>query len=304
MFKNQLKTILLLGVLSAMLVGVGGFIGEGFLVLFAGLALLMNVGAYFYSDRIVLRMYRAREISRQEAPGLHEMVEELAHNAEIPKPRLYLIPDSGANAFATGRNPEKGVVAVTEGIVQLLTPRELRGVIAHELAHIKNRDTLVSTVAAGIGTAISYAANALAFSFLLGGGQSDEEEGGSAMGGLAMMFVAPMLATLVQLGISRSREYMADETGAKISGDPEALASALEKLHRDTALEPVAAQPASAGLFIVNPLSGGEGLSALFSTHPPAGERIRRLRAMVRNDEGALPRFPHRQMGGRSYQVY
>lgn len=279
MWKNQLKTVLLLGILSALLVGMGGALGEGFLVLFAALALLMNLGAYLWSDKIVLRMYRARELSQTEAPGLHAMVEELARNAEIPKPRLFLVPDSGANAFATGRNPQTGVVAVTQGILELLTQRELRGVIAHEIAHIKNRDTLVSTIAAGIGTAVSYMANALAFSSLLGGSSDDED--GSAFGGLAMMFVAPLLATLVQLGISRSREYMADETGAKISGDPAALASALEKLHRDARMVPTHAQPASAGLFIVNPLSAG-GLSGLFSTHPPAQERVRRLLAMAR----------------------
>jgi heat shock protein HtpX len=284
MWKNQLKTILLLGVLSSLLVGMGGALGQTYLVLFTGLALLMNVGAYFWSDKIVLRMYGARELSLREAPDLHGMVDELARRAEIPKPRIYLVPDSGANAFATGRNPEHGVVAVTSGILEVLSPRELRGVLAHEIAHIRNRDTLVSTIAAGIGTAVSYMANALAFSALLGG-SSDDEEGGSPLGGIAMMFVAPLLATLVQLGISRSREYMADETAARISGDPEALASALDKLHRDARVMPTHAQPASAGLFIVNPLSG-EGLSSLFSTHPPAAERIRRLLGMVSSQRG------------------
>jgi heat shock protein HtpX len=290
MWKNQIKTVLLLGILSSLLVGMGGVLGQTYLVLFTGLALLMNLGAYFWSDKIVLRMYRARELSLREAPDLHAMVDELARRAEIPKPRLFLVPDAGANAFATGRNPDHGVVAVTSGILEVLSPRELRGVLAHEIAHIRNRDTLVSTVAAGIGTAVSYMANALAFSSLLGG-SSDDEEGGSPLSGIAMMFVAPLLATLVQLGISRSREYMADETAARISGDPEALASALDKLHRDARVMPTHAQPASAGLFIVNPLSG-EGLSSFFSTHPPAAERIRRLLGMVSSQRGVSASRP------------
>lgn len=280
MIRNQFKTVLLLGVMSALLVGIGGAIGEGALLAFTALALLINVGTYFWSDKIVLRMYGARELSPQEVPGLHAMVRELAYNAGIPTPRLFIVRDSGANAFATGRNPKHGVVAVTEGILELLSTRELRGVIAHEIAHIKNRDTLISTVAAGMGTVISYAANALAFSALLGGGQSDDDDD-SVFGGLAAMFVAPIIATLVQLGISRSREYIADEVGARISNDPLALASALEKLHRDAVMVPTEAQPATAGLFIVNPLSGGGGLSSLFSTHPPAAERIRRLRELA-----------------------
>lgn len=288
MLKNQLKTIVLMGALSVLLVGVGGAIGESMLLPFAALALLLNVGTYLWSDRIVLRMYGARELSESDAPRMHAMVEELARRAEIPKPRLYIIPDTGANAFATGRSPKRGVVAVTEGIVRLLSERELRGVIAHEIAHIKNRDTLISTIAAALGTVVSYAANALAFSSLF---SSSDEEGESPLGGLAMLIIAPILATLIQLGISRSREYIADETGARLSGDPEALASALEKLHRDAAVLPTEVQPASAGLFIVNPLSGGGGLLSLLSTHPPAAERIRRLRQMARSRPDRDSRF-------------
>ena len=193
------------------------------------------------------------------------------------------MPDEQPNAFATGRNPQHGVVAVTEGIMRLLTERELRGVLAHEIAHIKNRDILVSSIAAVIAAAVGYIANVLAFSAFLGGNQENEEESGSGAGGLLMVFIAPMLATLIQLGISRAREYMADETGAQISGDPEALARALGKLEHGAAVFPAeTAQPATASLFIVNPFTGGGRMLSLFSTHPPMDERIRRLRTMSR----------------------
>jgi heat shock protein HtpX len=228
-------------------------------------------------------MHGAQEVTPEQAPALHRLVDELARRAQIPKPRVCVMPGEQPNAFATGRNPQHGVVAVTEGIMRLLTERELRGVLAHELAHIKNRDILVSSIAAVIAAAVGYIANALAFSSLLGGNQEDEEESGSGAGGLLMMFVAPMLATLIQLGISRAREYMADETGAKISGDPEALARALEKLEHGAAVFPAeTAQPATASLFIVNPLAGGSRMLNLFSTHPPMEERIRRLRGLAR----------------------
>lgn len=280
--KNQLKTLFLLGVLSVLLISIGGALGPGYFYGFTALALIMNLGAYFFSDRIVLRMHGAQEVSPEQAPALHRMVDELARSAQIPKPRVCVMPGEQPNAFATGRNPQHGVVAVTEGIMRLLTERELRGVLAHEIAHIKNRDILVASIAAVIAAAVGYIANALAFSSLLGGHQEDEEEG-SGSGGLLMMFVAPMLATLIQLGISRAREYMADETGAKISGDPEALARALEKLEQGAAVLPAAtAQPATASLFIVNPLAGGSQMLNLFSTHPPMGERIRRLRGLAR----------------------
>lgn len=282
--KNQIKTILLLGVMSAILVSIGGALGPGYLVLFGVLALAMNLGAYFMSDRIVLAMHHATEVSPAEAPDLHRMVEELARRAEIPKPRVYIIPDAQPNAFATGRNPEHGVVAVTEGIMQLLNERELRGVLAHEIAHIKNRDILVSTIAAAFASGITWIAHAVSFAGAFGGGQSDEEEeGASPLAGLALAIVAPLAATLVQLGISRSREYMADETGAKLCGDPEALASALTKLENGVGLVPseAAARPATASLFIVNPLSGGSSVMKWFSTHPTTEERVNRLLAMA-----------------------
>ncbi|MGC3999180.1 MAG: zinc metalloprotease HtpX [Anaeromyxobacter sp.] len=278
---NQLKTILLLGALSALLVGIGASLGPGAFWGFTALALLINLASYFWSDRLVLRMHGARALSPVEAPRLHAIVAELSQRAGIPAPRLYLIDDPHANAFATGRNPAHAAVAVTRGILEVLDERELRGVLAHELAHVANRDILVATVAAGIATAVSHLANVLAFSSLLGGGRDDEE--GSAGGGLLMILVAPIAATMVQLGISRSREYLADETGARLSGDPLALARALEKLHRSAAVVPGGPAPATASLFIVNPFAGvGHGLVQLFSTHPPPEERIRRLHALAR----------------------
>ncbi len=280
--KNQLKTIVLLGALSAIVVGLGAAVAPSYIGLFAVLALAMNLGAYFFSDKIVLRMHRAREVARHEAPELHAMVEELSAKAGIPKPRVCVIPESQPNAFATGRNPANGVVAVTEGIVSLLSPRELRGVIAHELAHIKNRDILVSSIAAAMASLITYVANALSFSALFG--SSDDEDGG---GNLLLALIAPIGATLVQLGISRSREYLADETGAKLSGDPEALASALLKL--DAGARRVHAelgQPATASMFIVNPFAGAGSVMKLFSTHPAIEERVRRLRALAQTMPG------------------
>lgn len=279
---NQLRTIVLLGLLSAVLVAIGGSLGPGYLYGFTALALLMNLGSYFFSDRIVLAMHRAREITPEEAPRLHRMVEEVACAAHLPKPRLYLIPEAQPNAFATGRNPRKGVVAVTEGIVDLLDERELRGVIAHEIAHIGNRDILVASIAAALAAAITYIAHAVQFAAMFGGGrQNDGEEHGSPLGALLLAVVAPVAATLVQLGISRSREYLADETGARLTGDPEALARALEKLHRGAELIPAEAEPATASLFIVSPFTGRAGLLSLFSTHPPMEERVRRLREMA-----------------------
>jgi heat shock protein HtpX len=279
--KNQIKTVVLLGALSAVLVAVGGALGPGWLYGMGALALLLNLGAYFYSDRLVLATSGAREVSPLEAPRLHAMVEELSARAGIPKPRVFRIEDSHANAFATGRNPSRGVVAVTTGIERLLTPRELRGVLAHEIGHIVNRDILVSSIAAALATAIGWLANAAQLQALFGGGSQDGDEEGSAGGSLLFAFVAPIAATLVQLGISRSREYLADETGARLSGDPEALARALEKLALGAEVVPGEVQPATASLYIVNPLAGVGGLLALFSTHPPMAERVRRLRALA-----------------------
>lgn len=278
---NQFKTVLLLGVLSALLIGIGSAVAPGLLWLFVALAIAMNVGAYFYSDRLVLRMHGAREVTREEAPELHTMVEELADRAGMPKPRIAVIQDDQPNAFATGRNPAHGVVAVTTGITRLLSRRELRGVLAHELGHIQNRDILIQSLAAVVGSVISGVANALQFGALFGGSSSDDEEGSPA-GGLLLAFVAPIAAMLVQMGISRSREYLADEAGARISGDPEALASALLKLQRAAEHIPAAnPAPATASLFIVNPLAGFERMSRWFSTHPPIEDRVARLREIA-----------------------
>jgi len=297
---NQLKTILLLGALSAILVGIGASLGPNAFWLFTAIAIGMNLVSYFFSDRIVLRMHRARELPQGEAPRLHAVVAELAGRAGIPKPRVFFIDDPHANAFATGRNPQHAVVAVTRGIVEILDERELRGVLAHEIAHVANRDILVASVAAGLATAISHLAHALAFAGMFGGGR--DEEDGSPAGGLAIALLAPIGATLVQLGISRSREYLADDTGARLAGDPLALASALEKLHQAAAHVPSAATPATASLFIVNPFGAiTGGLSRLFSTHPPADERIRRLRALAQTVRG--PAFAERDGAPRSRLV-
>jgi heat shock protein HtpX len=279
---NQIKTVLLLGVLSAIVIGFGSLVAPGSLYLFVALALAMNLGAYFFSDRIVLRMHGAHQVSREQAPELHGMVEELAMKAGIPMPRVCVIPDAQPNAFATGRNPAHGVVAVTEGILRVLDRRELRGVIAHELAHIKNRDILVSSVAAAAASLITYIAHAVSFGALMGGSQSDDEEGGGMAGGLLLALVAPLAATLIQLGISRSREYLADETGARLCGEPEALARALMKLERGADLVPSHATPATASLFIVNPFGATQSVSQWFSTHPATQERVQRLLALAR----------------------
>lgn len=278
---NQLKTLLLLGVLTTLLVGIGGAVAPGLLWLFVLLAIAMNVGAYFFSDRLILRMHGAREVGPEDAPELHRLVGELAARAGMPAPRVAVIDSDQPNAFATGRNPRHGVVAVTTGLMRMLNRRELAGVLAHELGHIQNRDILIQTVSAVIVSTVSGAANALQFGALFGGGGHDEEEG-SAAGGLLFALVAPIAATVVQLGISRSREYLADEAGARISGDPEALAGALAKLQRAAEAIP-AGRPvaATASLFIVNPLAGLGRVSGWFSTHPPIEERIRRLLALA-----------------------
>ena len=276
---NQIKTIVFLGALSTILVGLGGYLAPGYIYFFGALAICLNFGAYFWSDKIVLKMHRASEVSKNQAPWLHNIVENLAKEANIPKPKIYVISEAQPNAFATGRNPEHGVVAVTEGIVDLLTERELSGVIAHELAHIKNRDILISTIAAVMASAVTFIANIMQISAIFGGTR-DDDEGGSPLGMFALAFLAPIAATLVQLGISRSREYHADAIAAQINGDPEALASALEKLNYSSKTIPSHVQPATASLFIVNPLYGQKSFLNLFSTHPPVQERVKKLRNM------------------------
>ncbi|MDX2090694.1 MAG: zinc metalloprotease HtpX [Kofleriaceae bacterium] len=278
---NQLKTILLFGVLSALLLAIGGAVAPQHLGVFVVVAVVMNVGAYFFSDQIVLAMHHAREVSEREAPGLHATVAELAARAGIPMPRVFVVPGDQPNAFATGRNPRHGVVAVTEGLLHALDRREVRGVLAHEIAHIKNRDILISTIAAILASAIATVANVLSFGAMFGHSGDEEDQGSGLLGGFVMLIVAPLAATLVQLAISRSRELRADEVGAQISGDPEALASALERLDYTARIAPAHVSPGTASLFIVNPFGALETMTRWFSTHPPVEERVARLRGMT-----------------------
>lgn len=277
---NIFKTAALLGALTALLVLIGGALGgqQGMLVAFF-FALVMNFASYWFSDKLVLAMYRAEPIEEAEAPGLYRVVRTLATRAGIPMPRVYLIPSQTPNAFATGRNPERAAVAVTQGIIETLDERELEGVLAHELAHVKNRDVLIATIAATLAGAITYLAHMAQWAAIFGGRRDDEEEGGGAFGAILMAILAPIAAMLIQLAVSRAREYQADATGARLAGQPLGLAKALEKLHRASQALPMQASPATAHLFIVNPLSGGAWLT-LFSTHPPIEERMARLRAM------------------------
>lgn len=290
--KNQLKTIFLLGVLSALLVGAGAALSPGHTPVFLAIAAVMNLGAYFFSDRVVLRVSGAREVSREDAPELHSMVEELALRAGVPKPKVCIMDQPQPNAFATGRNPAHGVVAVTSGILQLLDRRELRAVLAHEIGHIANRDILISSIAAMLATAIGYMAQSLMFAGMFGGRHDDDD---SPAAGLLVMLVAPLAATLVQLGISRSRELLADDSGAGFSQEPEMLAQALRKLEQYAAAIPADVNPATASLYIVNPLTGGQKLSRLFSTHPSTDERVERLLALARTmrGTGAPTQAPH-----------
>ncbi len=279
---SQLKTVLFLGLLSGLIIVLGGALGGRTGIIIAlGFALFMNVGSYWYSDSIVLRMYGAREVSPAEAPYIHQVVGELAQAAGIPKPRVCVIPEQAPNAFATGRDPEHGVVAVTEGIVRLLSPEELRGVLAHEIGHITNRDILIQTVAGVLGSAVVGIANIMQFAAIFGGGRGEDGEGGNPLAMLLMAMLAPIAAALIQMAISRSREYLADDTGARLCGQPLALASALQKLAGANERIPMRrGNPSTENMFIVSPFFG-QGAAKLFSTHPDIHERIARLRAMA-----------------------
>jgi len=274
---TRLRTWALIAGLTGLLVGIGALVGGGFLYLFVGLAVLMNLVGYFFSDRIALRASRARPLAESEAPELARIVRELAGRAAVPMPRLYLIPSEQPNAFATGRNPEHAAIAVTEGLLRHLTTEQARAVLAHEMAHIRNRDILVTSIAAMVAGAISAIANILQFQFLFGGGDDDDNPLGF-IGVLVAMIVAPLAATLIQLGISRQREYLADATAARMLGEGRPLAEALETIERGAQAIPMAVNPATASLYIANPLPR-TGLATLFSTHPPIRERIRRLLA-------------------------
>lgn len=280
---NLFKTALLLGVLTSVLVLLGGALGgQQGMLLGLIMAAVMNFGAYWFSDKVALAMSGAQPVDESQAPELYRTVRTLTTRAQLPMPRLYVIPEDAPNAFATGRNPENAAVAVTEGITRILDRDELEGVLAHELAHIKNRDTLIMTVAATLAGAITYVAHMAQFAAFFGGHRRDDEDqgGGSVIGTLALAIVAPIAATLVQLAISRAREYQADATGARIAGRPWGLASALEKMEMAAGMAQAQPAPATAHLYIVNPLRGG-GLASLFSTHPPIQERVARLRAMA-----------------------
>ena len=277
---NTMKTMVLMVALTLMMVFFGGLMGgkTGMTVALI-MAFGMNFVTYWFSDKIVLKMYGAQPVTESEAPELYRMIEKLSQRASLPMPRLYVIDGDQPNAFATGRNPEHGVVAVTRGIMQILSREELEGVLAHELAHIKHRDILIGTVAASFAGAISYLAQMAQWAMIFGGRSDDEGEGGSFLSSLVMMIVGPLAAVIIQMAISRSREYAADAGGARIAGNPMYLANALRKLHMASQRIPMNANPATAHMFIVNPLSGG-GIMKLFSTHPPMEERIARLESM------------------------
>jgi heat shock protein HtpX len=281
-----MKTGVLLAALTVLLVLIGGALGgQNGMVMAFFLAMVMNFGSYWFSDRIVLAMYRAQPVDEAQAPGLYRIVRTLATRAGIPMPRVYVLPDETPNAFATGRNPQHAAIAVTEGIMRVMSEEELEGVLAHELSHVQNRDTLIMAIAATLAGAITYMAHMAQWAMIFGGGRRDSDEdsgGGGVVGGLLMIVLAPLAATLIQLAVSRSREFQADASGAQMAGQPWGLAKALEKLEAASKMAPMHATPATAHLFIVNPLTGG-GWTTLFSTHPPIAERVARLRAMSRS---------------------
>ena len=279
---NTVKTAVLMAALTALLVGAGGlWMGRNGMFLFFGIAMVMNLSSYWFSDKIVLRMYGAQEVSEQDAPMLYGVTRDLAQKANIPMPRVYIIPSDSLNAFATGRNPKHAAVAATQGILRVLTRDELKGVMAHELSHVGNRDILIGTIAAAIAGAISMVASMAQWGMMFGGfgGSRDDEDRGSGLGAILMVIFAPFAAMLIQMAISRSREYQADKSGAELCGHPQSLANALRKLEIGSKQIPMDASPATAHMFIVNPLRSG-GISNLFSTHPPMEERIARLESM------------------------
>jgi len=277
---NAVKTAFLMALMMALFLFIGYLLGGNTGITIALVfSLIMNFGSFWFSDKIVLAMYRAKQVNRETAPKFYDMVERLAKQASLPMPKVYLIDDPTPNAFATGRSPKKAAVAATTGILQGLSNDELAGVMAHELAHVKHRDTLIGTIAATLVGSISYIAHMAGWIFMFGRG--DDDSPGAGVGGLILLILSPILAMLLQMAISRSREFAADRGGAEISGSPLALASALQKISRGNQIKPVNhSEPASAHMFIINPLRGG-GISKLFSTHPPTEERIKRLQALA-----------------------
>ncbi len=280
---NSIKTVLLLGALTGLLLWAGEvFGGRSGLTLALVIAAALNMAGWFFSDKIALAAHRAQPVSEAEAPELYSIVAELTQNAGLPMPRLYIIPEMQPNAFATGRGPRHAAVAVTQGLLETMDREELKGVLAHELGHVKHRDILISSIAATLAGAITFIARMAGWALMFGGGSRDERGGGGALGGLLFYLVAPIAAFLIQLAVSRSREFAADAEGARIAGTPLGLASALRKLGAYTARVPMrTARPNTAHMMIANPF-GGKGMMAMFATHPPIEERIRRLEAMAR----------------------
>jgi heat shock protein HtpX len=279
-FLTQARTWIIISGLTALFVGLGYmFGGSGGLLLFAGIAVVFNLVMFWFSDKLALKASKARPVERSEAPELYRDIEEIAGRAGVPMPRVYLIPSEQPNAFATGRSPKKAVVAVTEGLLRYLPRDQVKGVLAHEMAHIANRDILVMTIAAMIGAAIAAIANILQFSMFFGGGDDEDNNPLGIIGVLVAIIVAPMAAMILQLAVSRQREYLADATAAQYLGEAKPLADALGTLQRGVEAVPMNVNPATESLYIANPLSG-RGMSSLFSTHPPMEERIRRLHAL------------------------
>ncbi len=275
---NSIKTALLLGVLTGLIMVIGRYLGgsHGMIIAFF-IAMIMNFGSYWFSDKIVLKIYRAKPVSEAEAPDLHRMVRQLAQQAGLPMPKVCIMPSESPNAFATGRDPQHAVVAVTQGILRLLDEKELRGVLAHELAHVKHRDILIGSIAATMAGVIMIVASMARWAALFGGfGGRDDDDGGGMIGLIAMSIFAPIAAMLIQMAISRSREYAADAAGASFAGSPHGLASALQKISSASRRIPMKAEPSTAHMFIMSPLSG-KSLMSLFSTHPPVEKRIQKL---------------------------
>jgi len=273
---NNFKTVLLLGLLTGIILFIGSFWGQSGLTIALVMSIAMNFASYFFSDKIALRMYRAEPVTREQAPQLYRIVEFLCSRQGIPVPKIYIIPDESPNAFATGRNPQHASIAVTQGALHLLNEDEITGVLAHELAHVKNRDILISSVAATLAGIIMWVANMARFAAIFGGGRDNDDEGRGALGGLVTIIVAPIAAMLIQMWISRTREYQADAGGAEAAGGPRGLASALQKLENYSKRIPMEASPSTAHMFIMHPFSG-RSLMSLFSTHPPTQKRIERL---------------------------
>jgi heat shock protein HtpX len=284
--KNNVKTVLLLGLFTGIILFIGSFWGGNGLTIALVMSIGMNFASYFFSDKIALRMHGAQEVTREQAPDLYHIMDFLCARHSVPMPRLYIIPDESPNAFATGRNPQHASVAVTQGALRLLNQEELTGVLAHEISHVKNRDILISSVAATLAGMIMWIANMARFAGIFGGGRDRDDDGGGALGGLVTIIVAPIAAMLIQMWISRTREYQADASGAEAAGSPQGLASALQKLENYSKRIPMETSPSTAHMFIMHPFTGSS-LMNLFSTHPPTEKRIERL--LNRNAQAMRP---------------